>query len=158
MRGRDSNPFLCKCPADTCCHQFKNWWLHLFSFPTVGKENANRVLLPALRSKMQAGSVIRFLRSKSPNRRFCRFGDYFLFSCNECALYFVFISRGVCGSQETPRGKAQPYQSKYLANSSATCMTASSANFCVQMTKIRSIFSSNHTRVTLSPSAYNCPV
>ena len=47
LRRQDSNPFPCKCPVDTCCHQFKNWWLHLFSFPAKGKENANRVLLPA---------------------------------------------------------------------------------------------------------------
>ena len=28
------------CPVDSCCHQFKNWWLHLFSF-AIAKENAN---------------------------------------------------------------------------------------------------------------------
>ena len=23
----DSNPSKCNCPVDSCCHQFKNWWL-----------------------------------------------------------------------------------------------------------------------------------
>ena len=28
------------CPVDSCCHQFKNWWLHLSSF-AIAKEDAN---------------------------------------------------------------------------------------------------------------------
>ena len=43
LQERDSNPFICKCPMDTCWHQFKNWCLHLsIPFPQKGID-ANRV-------------------------------------------------------------------------------------------------------------------
>ena len=64
-----------------------------------------RVLLPAFAKQNVSGFCCPLLRSKSPNRRFCRFGDYFLFSCNECVLCVVYINRGVCGSQELSCGK-----------------------------------------------------
>ena len=35
-----------KCPVDTCCRQFANWWLPLF-LPHPWGKNANRVLSPA---------------------------------------------------------------------------------------------------------------
>ena len=30
------------CPADSCCHQFKNWWLHIFSSCAELEENADK--------------------------------------------------------------------------------------------------------------------
>ena len=34
---RDSNPSKCNCPVDSCCRQFKNWWLPFF-FPLFERE------------------------------------------------------------------------------------------------------------------------
>jgi len=42
----DSNPFIWDSPVDCPCHQCKHWWLHIFSFPVEGKENASRVRSP----------------------------------------------------------------------------------------------------------------
>ena len=47
-RGPGSNPSQCKCPVDTCCHQFANWWLQLFFSPPSGEKNANRSRSAAL--------------------------------------------------------------------------------------------------------------
>ena len=41
-RNRESNSSECKCPVDTCCHQFLNGWLLILIFSEKEKINANR--------------------------------------------------------------------------------------------------------------------
>ena len=57
-RGTDSKSFPCKCPVDTCCHQFKNWWLPIFFFPAEGKKNAYRVLSSVFYPNITSSSII----------------------------------------------------------------------------------------------------
>ena len=57
----DLNPFICKCPVDACCHQFKNWWPPLFFFPVEGKKNANQV--PPRAPKRQSKGCLFFCQS-----------------------------------------------------------------------------------------------
>ena len=51
FRRRESNPFKCRCPVGTCCHQCKHWWLPILSFLVERNDNANRFPYLALRKK-----------------------------------------------------------------------------------------------------------
>ena len=42
MVAGESNQFKCRCPADICCHQFKNWRLHISFLLIASRKDANR--------------------------------------------------------------------------------------------------------------------
>ena len=42
---------------DTCCHQFKNWWLQILFIPAEGMNNANRIHHPPRQAKLGNGEI-----------------------------------------------------------------------------------------------------